>query len=300
MLNRNKVWKKLDLKDKNQRQIFYDLVTSADIVIENFSPQVKYKLGIDYETLRKINPWIIYGSLSGYWEAENKKSYDAIIQAESGFMSLNGIDAPTKNATSVIDTLSWNSLALAISSALYYREKTGKGQYVEVSMMANAFQLLESELTATSISWKNPQLSWNHDNMIFPFGVFATKDSQIMLAIWNDKLWENFCGFIWLEPDQIFGTNMKRLDQKDTLIEKIESIFQSYTTEQLSQMLQKAGIPCSEINTMKDILSNQQYFERNYIKTIDDPILWKVVVPFEYISLQHWKINYSPFEDEQD
>ncbi len=172
--------------------VFYAFIKTGDVSLENFSPEVKEKLNIDYVTLSKINPQLIYWSLNWYWENINKKAYDVIIQAESWLASVNGVKNPMKNATAIIDSFSWLSLVLAISSLLYKREFTGKWDFVNIPMIASWIQMLEQNLIETSIESINPKLTWNHDNAIFPFWFFQVKYWEIALAIGNDTLWEKF------------------------------------------------------------------------------------------------------------
>ncbi|MFA6090845.1 MAG: CoA transferase [Candidatus Gracilibacteria bacterium] len=188
VLNRGKKSRNIDIKTPKGLDEFYALIEETDIFIENFSPGVKKRLKIDYETLSKINPRLIYGSVNGYGENWDKKAYDVIIQAESGIASFNGEDKPIKNATAMIDALSGNSLALGIASLLYKREKTGKGDFVNVSMISCGFQLLKQNIIATSITGLNPDFPGNQDTSIFPFGFYKTQDGNIAIAINSVKI----------------------------------------------------------------------------------------------------------------
>lgn len=291
MLNR---WKKsisLDLKDEKQRNIFYELIKEADVFVENFSPNIKTKLQIDYQTLSHINPKLIYASLNGYGEENNKKAYDVIIQAESWLASLNGKNYPMKNATSIIDTLSGVSLSLAISSLLYKREKTGLWDYVNVSMMACAMQLLEQNLTETSLTKQNPDFVWNQDSAIFPFWFFHTKDGEISLAIWNDILWEKFCEVFLPNCIGKYLWNIQRLHHKILLTSIIETAFQQYNGNEISKKLDEIGIPNSKIYLMKDILDNSELYQNNAIKKHIHPILWECVFPYEFTKYHSYQIN---------
>ena len=218
---------------------FYELIKEADIFIENFSPNVKKRLKIDYETLSDINPRLIYGSVNGYGENWDKKAYDVIVQAESGIASFNGEDKPIKNATAMIDAFSGNSLALGIASLLYKREKTGKGDFVNVSMISCGFQLLKQNIIATSITGINPDFPGNQDTSIFPFGFYKTRDGNISIAIGNDVLWENFCENIIPEIAGKFGSNAQRMVAKEHLVKTMEYVFDNYTTNELITKLEE-------------------------------------------------------------
>lgn len=291
MLNRGKKSISLDLKNEKQRTIFYQLIKEADVFVENFSPNIKTKLQIDYQTLSHINSKLIYASLNGYGEENNKKAYDVIIQAESGLASLNGENYPMKNATSIIDTLSGMSLSLAISSLLYKREKTGFWDCVNVSMMACAMQLLEQNLTETSISKQNPDFVWNQDSAIFPFWFFHTQDGEISLAIGNDILWEKFCEVFLPNCIGKYSWNMQRLEHKTLLTSMIETAFQQYNGDEISNKLDEVWIPKSKIRLMKDILADSELYQNNAIKKHIHPVLWECVFPYEFTKYKSYQIN---------
>jgi len=239
ILNR---WKKslyIDFKKEKDLNLFYELVKDADIFLENFSANVKNKLKINYEILSKINSKLIYWSLNWYWENSDKKAYDSIIQAESGFSSLSWIEEPMKNATAIIDAFSGTNLVLAVSSLLYKREKTGFWGFVNIPMIASGIQLLEQNLTQTSINWKNPDFVWNWDNAIFPFGFFKAKDWNISIAIWNEILWNNFKQTFLNNIKWDYNSNQERLNSKDFLKEEIEKKFSEFSIENLSKLLTK-------------------------------------------------------------
>ena len=297
ILNR---WKKsinLDLKNTKDLDKFYDLIKEADIFVENFSSDTKNRLKIDYSTLKKINPKIIYGSLNWYWENLNKKSYDVIIQAESWLASLNWEKKYMKNATAIVDTFSWLSLSLAITSLLYNRKITWRWGFVNIPMIAWAIQMTEQNIIETSLSWKNPGLVWNWDNAIFPFGFFKTLDWDISIAIWNDSLWEIFISNMIPEINWKFLDNNSRLENKGELKNIIENKFSKYSTKSLSIILDKIWIPNSRINSIKDVLDNEFYKKEKYIKEINHPKLWKCFVPYEFIKYNDFeieKIKFSP------
>jgi len=291
VVNRGKKSLNLNLKDEKDLHIFYKLIKETDIFVENFSPNVKYRLKIDYKTLSKINPQLIYGSLNWYWEGVDKKSYDAIIQAESGFSSMNGSHYPMKNSTSVIDSFSWLSLALGITSLLYKREKTWQGDFVNIPMIASGIQLLEQNLTETSLSWKDPYLVWNWDNAIFPFWFFKTKDWSISIAIWNDSLWETFVKNIAPVLANKYRSNQKRLDNKVYLQQIIEDKFHHYFTEDLSEKLDTLGVPNSAIKTMNEILDTQEYYDKKYIVKCRNAQWKSYCVPYEFIKYDWYDIE---------
>jgi CoA:oxalate CoA-transferase len=269
VLNRNKRSLFLDLKDENDLQTLYNLCANADVFVENFSPSVSQKLQIDYQTIKKIKKEIIYASICGVSEHLDRKYYDVIAQAESGLISLNGEKVDMKNATSIVDAFSGMKLAYAVSSALYYKEKTGKGQRIVVSMKGSAFDLLEQNLIETSITKKNPIKVGNMDNAIAPFGIFNAKDGSIVLAIGNESLWNTFTSFLLhynsSYSNKLFRTNKERLENIDSLKLEIEKVFTLFPKENLIRELTKLGIPCGEVKTMRDVLEDKENYDEDLL-----------------------------------
>ena len=268
ILNRNKKSLVLDLKKNKDLNIFYNLCKSSDVIVENYSPKVSKKLKIDYSIVKKINPHIVYASIVGVSDNVNKKYYDVIAQAESGLISLNGEKEHMKISTSIVDAFSGMKLAYAISSALYTREKTGNGCKITVSMKGSAFDLLEQNLIATSISKQNPPKVGNMDNAIAPFGLFKTKDGAVIIAIGNEKQWKIFEKFLQKEnnlfPKQYFINNQLRLKNIKILKVEIEKILKKYSSNDFSTILDKLDIPNAKVNTMTDIMADQE----NYYKIL--------------------------------
>lgn len=291
VLNRGKKSINIDIKTTEWLKLFYELIREVDIFVENFSPSVKKRLKIDYETLSQINPRLIYGSVNGYWENWDKKAYDVIVQAESGIASFNGEDKPIKNATAMIDAFSGNSLALWIASLLYKREKTGKWDFVNVSMIACWFQLLKQNITATSITWKNPEFPGNQDTSIFPFGFYKTWDGNISIAIWNDVLWERFCENIIPDIAWKYSSNSLRMDAREHLVKNMEYVFDSYRTDDLVQKLEDLWIPCGKIASMTDLIANPKFFDNKYLSKFSHSELWEIVVPYKFVDFKSYPIE---------
>ncbi|MDD5213713.1 MAG: CoA transferase [Candidatus Gracilibacteria bacterium] len=291
VLNRGKKSINLDIKTADGLALFYELIKEVDIFVENFSPSVKKRLKIDYETLSTINPRLIYGSVNGYGENWDKKAYDVIVQAESGIASFNGEDKPIKNATAMIDAFSGNSLALGIASLLYKREKTGNGDFVNVSMIACGFQLLKQNITATSISGKNPDFPGNQDTSIFPFGFYKTGDGNISIAIGNDVLWERFCENIIPDIAGKYSSNSLRMAASEHLVKNMEYQFDAYKTDDLVKKLEDLGIPCGKIASMTDLIANPKFFENKYLSKFNHPELGKIVVPYKFVDFKSYEIE---------
>lgn len=270
ILNRNKRSISLNLRDPRELELLYILCKDADVFVENLTPSTKYKLKVDYQTLKKFNNKIIYASLSGLGQSSDKKYYDVIAQAESGLMTLSGeSDTPMKIGPSVVDAFSGQTLAFAIASALFYREKTGLGQSIDVSMLGCAMNLLESNLIAYSVTKKNPIRTGNKDNLISPFGAYKTKDGFIVLAIGNNSLWKVFLSFLKqytnITSEEQFSTNSLRLVNNELLTPIIEAVFTRFLTVELQKKLTTLSIPCSKVNNMSDVYKNSDNYKNGFL-----------------------------------
>lgn len=282
ILNRNKKSIVLNLKEKTDLDQFYALCKESDVVVENFSSTVAKKLKIDFSTIKKINPQIIYASITGISENVDKKYYDVIAQADSGIISINGEDDDMKISTSIVDAFSGMKLAYAISSALYAREKTKLGCKITVSMKGSAFDLLEQNLIAASISKENPQKVGNMDNAIAPFGVFKTKDSAVVIAIGNENQWKVFESFLRKNnkffPADIYASNHLRLQNIKKLKIEIENILRKYSCDDAVKILEALRIPCTKIKTMVDVVDDQENYEEKLLEKINHPVAGEIVV----------------------
>lgn len=283
ILNRNKKGISLDLKNPADLEKFYVLSKDADVIVENLTPSTKHKLKIDYQTIKKLNPRIIYASLSGLGQNDDRKYYDVIAQAESGLMSLSGTENnPAKIGPSVVDAFSGMNLAFAISSALYYREKTGSGQYLDISMLGSAMNLLESNLIEYSVTKQNPIPSGNQDNAIAPFGIYKCADGFIAIAVGNNKLWQKLAS--WLKTKfvidlELLKSNHERLQNNKYLTTILESVFKQYKATALVMLLQEIEIPCSKVNTMKDVANSKQNFSNGSLIKINHPRIGQCIIP---------------------
>jgi CoA:oxalate CoA-transferase len=294
ILNRNKKSLLLNLKNADDLNRFYILCKECDIIVENLTPSTKYSLKVDYETVKNINPKLIYASLSGLGQNSDRKYYDIIAQAESGLMSLSGDGSPTKIGPSVVDAFSGMTLAFAISSALYYRERHGVGMAIDVSMLGCSVNLLEQNLIEYSISKRNPSAPGNYDSAISPFGVYNAKDGTIVLAIGNNKIWNVFVSFLKLHtdiPEHLFETNEKRLHNMIELNTIINSVFALFHRKNLLKILSEKGIPSASVSEMSDVYENEWFYQSGALKKISHSKLGECVIPGR-------AINFSVYADD--
>jgi crotonobetainyl-CoA:carnitine CoA-transferase CaiB-like acyl-CoA transferase len=288
ILNRNKKGISLNLKDPDDLQTLYGLAADADIFVENLTPSTKFKLKIDYDTLKKINPKIIYASLSGLGQDTDKRYYDVIAQAQSGLMALSGYpNEPMKIGPSVIDAFSGMTLAFGIASALFHRERSGTGQYLDISMLACAMNLLEGNLIEYSVTKKNPVRAGRQDTAIAPFGVFRAKDGFIVIAAGNDTIWtliKDFLNEYTHVDDELYATNELRLKNLQHLTGLIESVFSQYPVTDLERKLVGRKIPCTRVYEMSDVYADEHNYTSGSLLHFNHDKLGECVVPGKSIN----------------
>ncbi len=278
-VNRNKRNIAVNLKHPQGAEVVKKLATKADVVIESFRTGTTEKMGLGYEELTSINPRIIYCAISGFGRTgplSQKAGYDLMVQAYSGLMSMTGEPerTPVRIGFSLVDiTCGWVAYG-GIMTALYQREKTGKGQYVEAS-------LLESMVSAASYHIVNylgtgatpGPLGQEHPSLA-PYQMFPSKDGRVMLGAANDALWKKFCAVTArqdLADDPRFQTNLDRVDHRRELIPLLEDLFQTKTTDEWVDMLEGAGIPNSPVNTIANIVNDPQVAHREMIADVPHP-----------------------------
>jgi CoA:oxalate CoA-transferase len=185
------------------------------------------------------------------------------------------------------------TLAFAISSALFYREKTGNGQYIDVSMIGSAMNLLESNLIDYSLTQKNPKRTRNQDNLIAPFGMYKVKDGNIVIAIGNNILWEKFAVYLNKFTSSfnqtLFATNNLRLANQMALTEIIESSLKDFSPSEAIEILSQLGIPCGQVAEMSDIYANSFLYKSNFLEKKTHPIAGSYVTPKQSIIFSEMK-----------
>ncbi len=197
-LNRNKRSITLNLKEEEGKKILKEMVKHFDVIVENFRPGTMEKLGLGYETLKEINPKIVYAASSGFGHTgpySKRAAYDAVVQAMGGIMSITGQEngKPTRVGTSVGDINAGMFTAIGILSALYRVKETGKGQMVDVAMLDSQVAILENAIARHVVTGEIPKPQGNRHPAIVPFETFDTRDGEIMIAAGNDALWAKLC-----------------------------------------------------------------------------------------------------------
>lgn len=279
-LNRNKRSIELNLKTEAGRSLFYELVRTADIVVENSRPGVSRKLGVDYATLEAINPRIVYASISGFGQTgpwSQRPGFDLIAQAMSGVMSAMGIPGhePVKSGVSVGDLGAGLFALYGILSAVIGREKTGRGQFVDASLFEAALSLSIWETTEFWATGKSPEPMGSANRMSAPYQAFSASDGMFVLGAANQKLWTALCEMIDrpdLFADPRFAENKERLQNRTPLVEALNEVFVQDTVENWVERLLEAGIPAGPINDFSQALASEHVGERGMVQEVSHPV----------------------------
>jgi crotonobetainyl-CoA:carnitine CoA-transferase CaiB-like acyl-CoA transferase len=255
----------LNLSQQGDLEQLYSLVRQADIVIASYKPGDAEKLQVDYKTLQTINPTLIYGHLTGYGPDDERAGYDAVIQAETGFIYLNGEPEgePTKLPVALMDILAAHQLKEGLLVALLQRERTKKGQYVQVSLVQAAVSALANQATNWLVAGQNPQRMGSEHPSIVPYGtVYTTCDNkQLVLAIGDDRQFERLCGVLGapeLAYDTKFKTNYSRVQNRKELTELLRQLIAKQNQQQLLNSLHKLHVPAGAVNSVADVFELPQ------------------------------------------
>ena len=277
-LNRNKKSVSIDLKNKKGLEVFYDLVRSADVVLNNFSAGVVSKLKIDFENLSSINPKIITCSITGFGETgphSTRPAYDQIVQAYSGGMSITGKDAksPTRAGIPIGDLGSGLYSVIGILSALYSREKTQKGQHIDLSLLDVQISLLTYMATMQTLSGIDPEPIGNAHFVHVPYNSFTTSDGFVVIAVITDEFWQSLKSVVNVGSldDSKFDSSIDRLKNQAFIENELNKVLSTQTSDHWIDKLNKAKVPCAPINKFSDALNDEQVKHRNMIVEVEHP-----------------------------
>lgn len=271
----------LNLKQVEGRLIVARLAAGADIIIESFAPGVAAKLGVDHDTLVGDRQDVICCSISG-WGQRGPKSpapgYDAILQAYSGLMAMNGEATrnPVRLPASPVDQVTGLYATQAILAAVIERSSTGKGCRIEVSLLESAIKLLAPNLQAYWLSGAVPQRSGSGHPSIAPYELFETMDRPVLVAVANEKFWRMFCDVAelnHLRNDARFATNPDRVRHRDALIALVADAMRSRTASDWMERLEGAGIPAAPLNSIADIANDPQAIALDMFRSFEHPDL---------------------------
>jgi len=295
-LNRNKKSIVLDLKSEKGKQILRELISVSDVVLENFRPTTMRKLGFGWEDIQKINPRAIYCSICGFGhdslpEYASRPAYDMVAQAYSGIMSITGPEGgpPCRVGSSVGDIFAGHQATIGILAALMYREKSGRGQYLDCSMVDGLFAVLENAVARYTVTDDIPGPLGGAHASITPFQGFKTKDgSWFIAAIGNDNLWNKYCTLIGrddLTDNPRFKTNPLRTENKHELVPILEKEMVKKTTAEWCKLFDEAALPYSPVNNMKEICEDPHITHRDMLVEVDQPGIGKMKIAGSPIKL---------------
>jgi len=276
-VNRNKKSVAVDLKSEDGRALMEDLFRSADVVIENFRPGTLERLGFGPDRATALNPRLIYCSISGYGTTGprcGEAGYDMVIQGESGLMDVTGFPetGPTKVGVAITDCLAALYAVQGILLAHIQRQRTGKGQFLDIALLDSAVSVLGLPVGIVAATGQSPGRLGNEHPSLAPYEPYPAADGQVVVAVANPRLWTRFCaamGIEDLEHDPRFANNTDRLANRDSLNAIIGRLFESQSVDSLLERLSAAGVPCGRVRTIDQVLRDPQLAARQML--IDIP-----------------------------
>ena len=293
-LHRNKRSMTLNLKKPEGRDLFLKMAAKVDVIVENYRPRVKHRLGIDYDTIRALNPRIIYGSISGFGQTgpyADRPGVDQIAQGMGGLMSITGLpgQGPVRVGIPIADLTAGMSLAQGILIALYERHTSGEGQWVHTSLLEAQIAMLDFQAARWLIAHEvAPQAGNDHPTGI-PTGVFETSDGHINIAASGFALYERMCKALGREelvahPD--YDTGARRSKNRVALNAEIAGVTKHKTSAEWIEIMNEAGVPCGPINTIDQTFADPQVQELGIVKFVDHPKLGEIQVVGQAVNLE--------------
>lgn len=285
--NRGKHSIALDLKAPAGQQIVRDLAAKADVIVENFRAGTVDRLGLGYEEIRKINPAIVYCSISGYGQAgpeRDRPGYDFIMQAESGLMSITGQadGPPSRVGVACTDVVAGMVATQSILAALYQRRDTGQGQYIDVALLDSALSLLINVGTGYLNAGVEAVRYGNAHPTVVPFQVFDTADGSFALAVGNDRMFGDFCEQVIDRPDLArdprFVTSHQRALHRDELLPILADILQRRPCQHWLEACLRASVPAGQVKTVAEALNSPTVSERGVIEKLEHPELGAIAL----------------------
>jgi crotonobetainyl-CoA:carnitine CoA-transferase CaiB-like acyl-CoA transferase len=273
-INRNKESVTLDFKHAEGRAVLDRLIAKADVLVENFRPGTLTRIGLDYATLSAQYPRLVYCSISGFGHSgprSKQPGYDAIMQAEGGLMSITGAadSPPVRLGVAIVDIVSGMFAAYGVAMALLARERTGRGQEVDLAMLDATVALLTYQAGNYFASGKVPARLGNRHPSIVPYETFSASDGEFVLAVGNDEQWRRFCAVAELPADERFTTNRQRVSGYDALRPFVADRLREMPRQFWIDGLTKAGVPCGSVRNFDELFSDPQLDAREMIAMVE-------------------------------
>jgi crotonobetainyl-CoA:carnitine CoA-transferase CaiB-like acyl-CoA transferase len=300
-LHRNKRSLMLNLKAPEGLAILKRLVAGADVLVENFRPDVKFRLGIDYESLKPINPRLVYGSISGFGQDgpyRERPGFDQIAQGMGGLMSITGLpgQGPVRVGIPVADLTAGIFCAMGILVALLEREVSGEGQWVQSNLLAAQIAMLDFQAARWTIGHEVPGQAGNDHPTSTPTGVYVTADGHFNIGASGDAIYARFCKVIEapeLATDPRFKTNADRSNNRRALNEAINAITRGKTSAEWIAILNAAGVPCGPIYSIDQVFADPQVQHLNVTRHVAHKVLGDVEVIGQAVELSRtpWGVH---------
>jgi formyl-CoA transferase/CoA:oxalate CoA-transferase len=273
-VNRNKESITLDFKAPGGREVLDRLIARADVLVENFRPGTLTKLGLDYASLAATHPRLVYCSISGFGQTgprAREAGYDAVMQAEGGLMSITGAGdgQPFRLGVAIADIVSGMFAAQGVTTALYARERTGRGQFVDIAMLDSVVALLTYQAGIYFATNAAPPRLGNRHPTIVPYETFRAADGDFVLAVGNDEQWRRFCGVAALGDDERFTTNRLRVTNYAALKPLLDARLATKPRAHWIEQLKKAGVPCGGVRDLHEVFSDPQVAARSMMTELD-------------------------------
>jgi crotonobetainyl-CoA:carnitine CoA-transferase CaiB-like acyl-CoA transferase len=276
-INRNKESVTLDFKHPLGRALLDQLIAMSDVLVENFRPGTLARLGLDYATLAEKYPRLIYCSVSGYGHTgprSQEPGYDAVLQGEGGLMSLTGAPdvPPVRVGVAVADIVTGIFACQGISAALYARERTGRGQQVDIAMLDTVAAMLTYQAGIYFATGQAPQRMGNRHPTIVPYETFTASDGEFVLAVGTDEQFRKFCEVAAFSPGDRFATNRGRVTGYAELRPMIAARMKTQTRSYWIERLGKAGVPCGSVRDLHEVFTDPQIAARSMTVPMTHPI----------------------------
>ncbi|MFD1706258.1 CaiB/BaiF CoA transferase family protein [Siminovitchia sediminis] len=283
-INRNKRSMTINLKSREGREVFYKLIETADILVENYRPGVSKRLGVDYETLSKINPRLIYCSISGFGQFgpySSRGGYDLIAQGMTGIMSVTGERGgnPVKCGLPITDLGVALFSVYGILSALYSREHTSEGQYIDASLFDTGLALSVWESTQYWVSGETPMPTGSGHRLSAPYQAFKASDGYFTVGADTPHHWPEFCRIIGRPEfldDERFKDDPSRIKYLDVFVDLIEEKTSEHPRSYWLEKFEEVGIPAGPINTYPESLNDPHTFARQMVEEVEHPVAGKI------------------------
>jgi crotonobetainyl-CoA:carnitine CoA-transferase CaiB-like acyl-CoA transferase len=263
--NRGKHSVCIDMANPAGQDLLHQLAKQSDIVIENFKVGGLKKYGLDYDSLKAINPKLIYCSITGFGQTgpyANRAGYDFMIQGMAGVMSITGKPdgEPMKMGVAFSDIFAGLHAVIGIQAALYHREKTGEGQHIDISLLDSQVAVLANQALNYLVGGKVPTRLGNAHPNIVPYQTFETADGHIIMAVGTDRQYTEFCRIIGAThlADEPYQTNRGRVQNRSTLIPLLEPFMRKQSTAEWVDLFEAAAVPCGPINSIDQVFNNPQ------------------------------------------